>query len=63
MFKITLLLSHLNIVLKGLKQLTFKGCRVWEVHEGRGITFNSNFCGCFIISSITYESYLFKINK
>jgi hypothetical protein len=63
MFNVTLFLFHLKVVLKGLKQLTFKGCRVWEVHEGSVITFNSKFCACFIISSVTYEPYLFKINK
>jgi len=44
-----------KVVLKGLKQFTFKGYKAWEVCEGNVIISRLNYCAYFIASRLTCE--------
>ncbi len=48
-------LSFLNVVLKGLKQETFKCWRACEVCEGKVIMFNPKSIAYFVASDVTCD--------
>jgi hypothetical protein len=50
-------LSFLKIVLKGLKQVTSKGCNAWDVCEGKIIVFNPNVYACSIASKVRWDPW------
>ncbi len=50
------------VILKGLKQLTFKGYSAWDVCEDKIIMFSPRVCDCFIFSRVKCELCPFKIN-
>ncbi len=55
------LLLHI-VILKGLKQLTFKGYRAWDVCEDKITMFSPRVYDCFIFSRVKCELCPFKIN-
>ncbi len=55
--------SFLKIVLKGLKQVTSKGCNAWDVCEGKIIVFNPNVYACSIASRVTWDPWPSKMYK
>jgi hypothetical protein len=61
---ITLSISFLNCVLKGLKlDDTFKGCNACDVWLGSVIMSNPNWCAYFIASKITCDPCPSRIIK
>ncbi len=63
MLAMTPFFSFLNVVLNGLKQVTFKGCSACEVWEDKVIIFKPKACVCSINSKITWDPWLFIISK
>jgi hypothetical protein len=56
-------LYFLKAILKGLKQLTAKGYKAWEVCEGKVIISKSNYCAYFTAFKLTCEPCPFKVNR
>jgi hypothetical protein len=52
-FIIALSISFLNVVLKGLKHDTSKGCSVCDIHFKNVTIFNPNVCASFISCEVT----------
>ncbi len=60
---ITLFFYFLKLVLKSLKQVTFKGWSAWDVCEGKIIMFSPNSYVCSIVFEVTWNLCSSKTNK
>ncbi len=56
-------LSFLKANLNGLKQLRSKGCKAWEVWDGRVIIFSLASYACSIAFKITCDPCSFRIKR